>query len=111
MSKELAPTGFPAIQTPNFWEQCRTLFPKEHDYLVSFVKALRDGKADYIYIDDRRKELQIKAATFAEEHGLLSFEEKGSDEAQYTRWEYRPTELGKRLFLDPNAPNKYHLPE
>jgi len=101
------PTNFPQISGVDFWKHCALQFPGEHDWLVSMVRAFRDGKADFFYIDDRRKKFQLEAPAFAESLGLLTFEEKGSDEDQYTAWEYRPTDLRKKVFLDSAAPNEY----
>lgn len=78
-----------------------------YNYLVSLVRAFRDGKADFIFIDSRRQEFQIKSAEYGLSEGLLSFEEQGSDEAQYTVWIYRLTDEGKKLILDPKSPNQY----
>jgi len=78
-----------------------------YNYLVSLVRAFRDGKADFILIDSRRQEFQIKAAEYGLSEGLLSFEEQGSDESQYTAWIYRLTDEGKKLILDPKSPNQY----
>lgn len=78
-----------------------------YNYLVSLVRAFRDGGADFIIIDSRRQQFQIQAAEYALSEGLLSFEELGSDEAQYTEWRYRLTPLGKKLILSPEAPNQY----
>jgi hypothetical protein len=78
-----------------------------YNYLVSLVRAFRDGAADFIVIDSRHKNFQIQAAEYGVSEGLLSFEELGSDEAQYTEWRYRLTPLGKQLILDPQSPNQY----
>lgn len=78
-----------------------------YNYLVSLVRAFRDGKADFILIDSRRQEFQIKSAEYGLSEGLLSFEEQGSDEEQYTAWIYRLTDEGKKLILDPKSPNQY----
>lgn len=83
----------------------------EHDphynFLVSLVRAFRDGKADFIRIDDRRMQHQIESAEYGRGAGLLSFQEIGDDESQYTAWIYRLTEDGKKIILDTEAPNKY----
>jgi len=100
-------SNFPICQTIDFWNLCKQHFPQEYDWLVSLVRAFREKKADCIYIDDRRKRFQIQATAFAKNLKLLSFDEKGSDEQQYTAWEYRLTELGKRVLLDVNAPSDY----
>lgn len=86
---------------------CREKFPKEYNWLVSLVRGFRDGGADFIIVDDRRQRFQIEATGFAEKLGLVTFKETGSDEAQYTAWEFRLTELGKTVILDKNAPGKY----
>lgn len=78
-----------------------------HNYLVSLVRAFRDGKADFILIDSRRQQFQIEAAEYGLAEGLLSFEEKGSDIEQYTAYIYRLTTYGKEVILDEKAPNKY----
>jgi hypothetical protein len=83
----------------------------EHDphynFLVSLVRAFRDGNADFIRIDDKRAQFQIEAAEYGRSEGLLSFQETGDDESQYTAWIYRLTEDGKKIILDADAPNKY----
>lgn len=78
-----------------------------HNYLVSLVRAFRDGKADFILIDSRRQQFQIESAEYGLAEGLLYFEEKGSDIEQYTAYTYRLTAYGKEVILDEKAPNKY----
>ncbi|MEX1123896.1 MAG: hypothetical protein WEC81_01875 [Patescibacteria group bacterium] len=100
----------PNLQSEDFWKVCREKFPKEHDWLVSLVKSFRVKGLKNVLLDDRRMQHQIESCQFAEKLGLVTFSEIGSDEAQYTGWVYTPTELGKKVFLDPNAPTVYVLP-
>jgi hypothetical protein len=92
------------------WEKLRVTQPEQYDYLVSLVRAFRDGGADYIIVDDRRMKHRIEAAAVACELGLLVEEEVGSDEQQYTAYHYRLTPMGAALLLHSTAPNEYTLP-
>lgn len=93
------------VKSRDFWSVCRQRFPTEHDWLVSLVRAFRDGRADFVIIDSRRQKLQIEAATLAESLGLLSCTEQ--DDGQCTAWKYRLTDLGKTVIMDAGAPATY----
>lgn len=81
--------------------------PKYYNYLVSLVRAFRDGKADFISIVSRRNLFQIEAAEYGLSKKWLSFEELSSYIEQSTEWRYRLTADGKKVILDDNAPNQY----
>jgi hypothetical protein len=80
---------------------------EETNYLVSLVRAFRDNKAPCIVIDSKHQRFQIQAAEYGLREGLLDFKEEGSDYQQYTAWVYKLTALGRKVILDPKAPNEY----
>lgn len=93
-----------------FWEICRERFIEEHDYLVALVRAFRDGSADFIAINSRRQQYQIKATDLASSLNFLFFEEREFYNDQYTEWRFRLTDLGRRIILSSSAPNQYAIP-
>jgi hypothetical protein len=95
-----------ALQVPDFWQICRERFPQEYNWLVALVRAFRNGGADYIAITSRKQEFQAHSATLGERLGLLRFEEIELDE-QYVEWQYRLTDLGRGVLLDPTAHARY----
>lgn len=100
--------------TEEFWRWLREHHRKEFNWLVSLVRAFRNcpqhkrGDA-YIWIDNRRQRYQIESAEFARAYGLLERHKRESE--QCTVWRYYPTDLGWRVFCDPNAPCEYDLSE
>lgn len=78
-----------------------------YNYLVSLVRAFRDNAYPSILIDSKRQKFQGEAAEYGLREGLLTCEEVGSDESQYTGFIYKLTKEGEKLILDPKSPNQY----
>jgi hypothetical protein len=92
------------------WDRLERELPVYHDYMVSFVRAFRDGKADFIEIYSRNQSFQLLATALAEELKFVTSELKELD-SQSSVLIVRPTALGWQFFQHSKSHNFYTLPE
>lgn len=67
------------------------------EYEAALRRAFVERRADYIVIDSRRQEFQIKSASYGIDRGWLSGSIVESD-PQSTAWVLRLTEAGREHF-------------